>query len=173
MDEGDGRVGRSRRYAAAAVTLHAAGTGASGWCGGRAGRARAEARPGRSARTKIPAAECSVGVVIHQLGETLHGDGPSLIQRQFRIATCALSSRRARRATWLIVLPSVMASISATERGGGVDENKRPVSGNCESFGRACPSKSGCRRPQVQAAGPGMMDVVLHPRFGENRFVDL
>ena len=129
----------------------------------------AQQGPGRGARPecaspKIPAAECNVGASPIQWADPPLGDGPFVIEsavnahRNLRVVVMA----RLEQPWSIAFLPD--GNIFVTERAGrlrilrtGVlDPN--PVAGV----------------PQVRAAGlQGLMDVVLHPRFAENKFVYL
>ncbi|HEY7190115.1 MAG TPA: PQQ-dependent sugar dehydrogenase [Vicinamibacterales bacterium] len=131
--------------------------------GGGGGRGRGTPRP-ECVSPKIPAAECNVGAAPIQWNDPPLGDGPFLVEsavpahRNLRVVVMA----RLQQPWSIAFLPD--GNILVTERGGrlriirnGVlDPN--PVAGV----------------PKVQAAGlQGLMDVVLHPRFAENRYVYL
>jgi glucose/arabinose dehydrogenase len=155
---------------AIAAVLFAASLGGAQQDSGRgAQQGAAPAAGGRGGRPeclkpKIPAAECNVGASSIQWADPPLGDGPFLIEsaipthRNLRVIVMA----RLEQPWSIAFLPD--GNIFVTERGGrlriirnGVlDPN--PVAGV----------------PQVRAAGlQGLMDVVLHPRFAQNRFVYL
>ena len=166
---------------AAAVTLDAQqaqgrGAGAAGPQGaGRGqGRGRGAARP-ECLNPKIPAAECNIGATPINWPDPPLADGPFLIEsalpqhRNLRVVVMA----RLRQPWSIAFLPG--GDILVTERGGGVDENKRPNPGQLRIIRKGVLDPNPVAgAPQVHAAGlQGMMDVVLHPRFAENRFVYL
>ena len=163
---------------AAAVTLDAQQTqgraeGAGGQGRGQ-GTGRGAARP-ECVNPKIPAAECNVGATPINWADPPLGDGPFLIEsalpqhRNLRVVVMA----RLRQPWSIAFLPE--GDIFVTERGGGVDENKRPVPGQLRIIRKGVLDPNPVAgAPQVHAAGlQGMMDVVLHPRFAENHFVYL
>ena len=164
---------------AAAVTLDAQqaqgrADGAAGGQGRGQGAGRGAVRP-ECVNPKIPAAECNIGATPINWPDPPLGDGPFLIEsavpqhRNLRVVVMA----RLRQPWSIAFLPD--GDILVTERGGGVDENKRPVSGQLRIIRKGVLDPNPVAgAPQVQAAGlQGMMDVVLHPRFAENRFVYL
>jgi glucose/arabinose dehydrogenase len=132
--------------------------GARGQGGGR-GAVRPEC-----VNPKIPAAECNIGAAPMQWADPPLPDGPIVVQsavpahRNLRVVVMA----RFRQPWSIAFLPD--GNIFVTERGGqlriirnGVLDPK-PVGGV----------------PQVHAQGlQGLMDVVLHPRFAENKWVYL
>ena len=127
------------------------------------GAGRGAPRP-ECVNPKIPAAECNIGATPMQWADPPLGDGPFVVQsavpahRNLRVVVMA----RFRQPWSIAFLPD--GNIFVTERGGGLriirngvlDPN--PIPGV----------------PQVHSAGlQGLMDVVLHPRFAENKWVYL
>jgi glucose/arabinose dehydrogenase len=167
--------------AAAAVSLDAQqgqGQGAGAAAGQGAGRGqgggRGAARP-ECLNPKIPAAECNIGATPINWPDPPLGDGPFLIEsavpqhRNLRVVVVT----RLRQPWSIAFLPG--GDIFVTERGGGVDENKRPNPGQLRIIRKGVLDPNPVAgTPQVHVAGlQGMMDVVLHPRFAENRYVYL
>jgi glucose/arabinose dehydrogenase len=138
------------------------GAGGRGQAGG-GGQGRGAPRP-ECVNPKIPAAECNIGATAIQWADPPLGDGPFLIEsalpqhRNLRVVVMA----RLEQPWSIAFLPD--GAILVTERAGRLriirngtlDPN--PVAGV----------------PAVRAGGlQGLMDVVLHPRFAENRWVYL
>src|SRR5687767_13392496 len=118
---------------AAAVTLDAQqgqgrGAGAAGGQGRGQGAGRGAARP-ECVNPKIPAAECNIGATPINWPDPPLADGPFLIEsarpehRNLRVVVVA----RLRQPWSIAFLPG--GDIFVTERGGGVDANKRPIPG--------------------------------------------
>ena len=130
---------------AVAVTLNAQGRG--------------NPRP-ECANPKIPAAECNIGATPINLADPPLGDGPFLFEsarpehRNLRAVVIA----RFRQPWSIAFLPD--NAILVTERGGQLRIIRNGVLDPTPVAGV----------PAVHAAGlQGLMDVVLHPRFAENR----
>src|SRR5262245_54112948 len=142
--------------------------------GAAGGQGRGNPRP-ECANPKIPAAECNIGATPINLADPPLGDGPLLIEsaraehRNLRVVVMA----RLRQPWSIAFLPD--GDMLVTERGGGVDENKKPIPGQLRIIRKGVLDPNPVAgTPQVQAAGlQGMMDVVLHPRFAENHFIYL
>jgi glucose/arabinose dehydrogenase len=163
---------------AAAVSVRAQQGQAAGAAGGQAaGRGQGAGRGARPecVNPKIPAAECNIGAPPINWPDPPLGDGPFLIEsalpqhRNLQVVVVA----RLRQPWSIAFLPG--GDILVTERGGGVDENKRPNPGQLRIIRKGVLDPNPVAgTPQVHAAGlQGMMDVVLHPRFAENRYVYL
>jgi glucose/arabinose dehydrogenase len=163
--------------ASSAVTLDAQqgqGRGAGAQAGRQGGGGRGNTRP-ECLNPKIPAAECNIGATPINWPDPPLADGPFLIEsalpqhRNLRVVVMA----RLRQPWSIAFLPN--GDMLVTERGGGVDDQKRPVPGQLRIIRKGVLDPNPVAgAPQVHAAGlQGMMDVVLHPRFAENRFVYL
>jgi glucose/arabinose dehydrogenase len=113
---------------------------------------------------KIPAAECNIGAPPIQWADPPLGDGPFLIEsalpqhRNLRVVVMA----RLQQPWSIAFLPD--GGVLVTERGGALRIIRNGVLDPTPVAGV----------PTVHAAGlQGLMDVVLHPRFAENRWVYL
>jgi len=138
--------------------------GRGGRGGGRgAGRGAAPPRP-ECVNPKIPAAECSVGASPIAWADPALGDGPFLLEsarpehRNLRVVVVA----RLQQPWSIAFLPD--GSILVTERAGRLRIIRNGVLDPAPVAGV----------PEVRAAGlQGLMDVVLHPQFAQNRWVYL
>jgi aldose sugar dehydrogenase len=139
--------------------------GRAGQGGGRGqgGGGRGAPRP-ECVSPKIPAAECNVGATAIQWADPPLGDGPFLVEsavpahRNLRVVVMA----RLRQPWSIAFLPD--GNILVTERGGQLRIIRNGILDPTPVAGV----------PKVQAAGlQGLMDVVLHPRFAENKYVYL
>jgi len=134
--------------------------------------------PPRSCNPAIPAAECSVGAPPINWAAPDLPDGPIAFESampQHRNLRLVVMARLAQ--PWsLAFLPDNV--ILVTERGGGsemVDGKRVPITGRLRVIRNGVlDPKPVAGAPQVRSAGlQGMMDVVLHPRFAENKWVYL
>jgi glucose/arabinose dehydrogenase len=162
-----------------AVTLAVVGIEAAGQGAGRAGQAGGQGRAGgggaapaagrgpvrpECVNPPIPAAECNIAPGINWNDPPL-GAGPFLIEtavpqhRNVRVVVVTNALNQPWSATWLpdgtMLVTERIGQLRAI-RNGVLDPT--PVAGV----------------PAVRAQGlQGLMDVVLHPRFAENRFIYL
>ncbi len=155
----------------AAVALLAVTVGGAQQAPGRGAQQGAGQGPGRGAvrpeclQPKISAAECNIGAApINNWPTPPLGDGPFLLEsavpahRNIRVVVVA----RLEQPWSIAFLPD--GNIFVTERGGRLRILRNGVLDPTPVAGV----------PQVRAAGlQGLMDVVLHPRFAENRLVYL
>ncbi len=139
--------------------------------GGRGG-------PPRSCNPNIPAAECSVGAPPINWAAPDLPAGPIAFESampQHRNLRLVVMARLAQ--PWsMAFLPDNV--ILVTERGGGsemVDGKRVPITGRLRVVRNGVLDPTPVAGvPQVRSAGlQGLMDVVLHPRFAENRVVYL
>jgi glucose/arabinose dehydrogenase len=166
---------RTAGILAVAVMCTAAVAGLAAQQGGARGGARGDGAgraqgPGRGAprpecvNPKIPAAECNIGATAIQWADPPLADGPFLVEsarpehRNLRVVVMA----RLEQPWSIAFLPD--GAILVTERGGRLRIVRNGVLDPAPVAGV----------PAVRASGlQGLMDVVLHPRFAENRFVYL
>ena len=142
----------------------AQGRGAGGARGQGAGRGGRGAPRPECVNPKIPAAECNIGAAPIQWADPPLGDGPFLTEsalpqhRSLRVVVVA----RLEQPWSIAFLPD--GNIFVTERGGRLRIIRNGVLDPTPVAGV----------PAVHASGlQGLMDVVLHPRFAENRWVYL
>ena len=157
-------VGSAQAPGAQAPAGAAAGGQGQGRGQGAAGRGRGRGPRPECLNPVIPAAECNIGAPAINWPSPPLPDGPIAVEsalpqhRNLRVVVMARLTQ-----PWSIAfLPD--GNMLVTERGGQLRVvrngtlDPRPVGGV----------------PEVRAAGlQGLMDVVLHPRFAENRWVYL
>jgi aldose sugar dehydrogenase len=176
------RVGGGCALAVAAIL--SASAGSAGQDPGRGGAPQDGARgqgagrgpgPQGPAPGALPATENRIAPGGPQWATPPLGDGPFLIQsalpahRNLRVVVMA----RLRQPWSLAFLPD--GSMLVTERGGGVDANKNPIPARLRIVRNGVLDPNPVAGvPEVHSAGlQGLMDVVLHPRFAENRWIYL
>jgi aldose sugar dehydrogenase len=151
--------------------------GAAGRAGGAAGGRGQQAPPAIPAAESRVATNCAAPPCQPWPAPPL-GDGPFLLQsavpahRDLRVVVMA----RLRQPWSMAFLPD--DAILVTERGGGtqlVDGTRVPVTGQLRIIrnGVLDPNPVAGLPPVYSGGLQGLMDVVLHPRFNENRWLYL
>jgi glucose/arabinose dehydrogenase len=143
------------------------GAAQAGRRGQGGGGGRGAPRP-ECASPKIPAAECNIGAAPIQWPDPPLGDGPFLVES-------AVPAHRNLRVVVMARLqqPWSIAFLPGDPPGGTILVTERPGRLRIIRNGVLDPTPV-AGVPKVQASGlQGLMDVVLHPRFAENRFVYL